>query len=119
MQSSQMKKMANLKRQKNSCPKCGSKLRVVSVKVQGALSKAKSYQCGTCDFFEFESSTSKKVLEELRETPLNIKQKIIKLSKDRLGIYFNQNIVRSLNLKNGEEILVSVPDKKHIILSLR
>ena len=54
----------------------------------------------------------------MRKDVLKIKQKIVKLSQDRLGMYFNNHIVRSLNLKKGEEIYASVPDKKHIILEL-
>ncbi|MBI4453442.1 hypothetical protein HY636_02255 [Candidatus Woesearchaeota archaeon] len=100
------------------CPKCNSVLKRIEVNVFGAKSKAVSYQCPKCDYFEFESETTKKVLEELRETPLKIKQKIIKLSQDRLGIYFNNHVVRSLNLKKGEEIYLSVPDKKHIVLEI-
>lgn len=88
------------------------------IKVAGAKTKALSYQCSKCKYFEFEPESSKKVIHELRETPLKIKQKIVKLSQDRLGIYFNKNIVRSLNLKKGEEIYVSVPDKKHIVLEV-
>lgn len=101
------------------CPKCKSELKKVEVKVQGAKSKAISYQCPACDYFEFEPMSSGKVIQELRETPLKIKQKIIKLSQDRLGMYFNSNVVRSLNLKKGEEVYVSVPDKKHIVLELK
>ena len=100
------------------CPNCNSVLRKVEVKVSGATSKAVSYQCPKGDYFEFEPESSRKVVEELRETPLKIKQKIIKLSQDRLGVYFNNNVVRSLGLKKGEEIYVSVPDKKHIVLEL-
>ena len=48
-----------------------------------------------------------------------MRQKIIKLSKDRLGMYFNQNIIKSLNLKSGDEVLVSVPDKTKIVLEIR
>ena len=103
---------------KMKCPKCNSDLRKVNVKVQGADNRAISYQCPKCDYFEFEPLSSKKVIEELRETPLKIKQKIVKLSQDRLGIYFNTHVVRSLNLKKGEDIYVSVPDKKHIVLEL-
>ena len=103
---------------KMKCPKCKSNLRKVEVEVAGAKSKAISYQCTNCDYFEFEPTSSKKVVEELRETPLKIKQKVIKLSQDRLGIYLNNNIVRSLNIKNGEDVYVSVPDKKHIIIEL-
>src|SRR3989338_11156648 len=101
------------------CPKCNSVLRKVEVNVHGAKSKAISYQCPDCDYFEFEPVSSEKVIQELRETPLKIKQKIVKLSQDRLGMYFNNNVVRSLNLKKGEEVFVSVPDKKHIVVELK
>lgn len=100
------------------CPKCNSNLKKVEVNVHGASNKAISYQCPKCDYFEFEPESSRKVVEELRETPLKIKQKIVKLSQDRLGIYFNNHVVRSLNIKKGENIYVSVPDKKHILLGL-
>jgi len=100
------------------CPKCSSELKKVEVKVQGAKSKAVSYQCPDCDYFEFEPVSSEKVVQELRETPLKIKQKIVKLSQDRLGIYFNSNIVRSLDLKKGKDIYASIPDKKHIVLEI-
>lgn len=100
------------------CPKCEGNLRKVEVKVAGAKSKAVSYQCPDCDYFEFEPMSSKVIVEELRETPLKIKQKIVKLSQDRLGMYINRDVARSLNLKGGEEVLVSVPDKKHIIINL-
>ncbi|MBI2146338.1 zf-TFIIB domain-containing protein [Candidatus Woesearchaeota archaeon] len=102
-----------------NCPKCNSNMNEVEVNVQGAKNKALSYQCSKCDYFEFEPKSSKKVVEELRETPLKIKQKIVTLSQDRLGMYFNNNIVRSLDLKRGEEIYVSVPDKKHIVIEVR
>lgn len=101
------------------CQNCSSELKKVEVKVHGAKSKAISYQCPNCDYFEFEPISSQKVIQELRETPLKIKQKIVKLSQERLGIYLNNNVVRSLNLKKGEELFVSVPDKKHILLELQ
>ena len=92
----------------------------IEVEVEGAHSKAISYQCDNCGFVEFENKSASKVLKELkiRESPLNIRQKIVKLSGNRLGFYFNQNVVRSLGLKSGEDVYVSVPDKKHIILRL-
>tara|TARA_Y100000310_G_scaffold268673_1_gene281383 strand:- start:4149 stop:4469 length:321 start_codon:yes stop_codon:yes gene_type:complete len=104
---------------KSNCPNCNLKLRKVSVKVAGAKSKAVSFQCKKCDYFEFEQDSSQQVLEELRDPPLKIQQRIVKLSHNRLGIYFNKNIINSLGLTNGEEILVSVPDKKHIVLKLQ
>jgi len=100
------------------CPKCSSELKKVEVKVHGARSKAISYQCPSCDYFEFEPVSSEKVVQELRETPLKIKQKIIKLSKDRLGMYINRDVARSLNLKGGEEVYVSMPDKKHLVINV-
>lgn len=100
------------------CPKCSSVLRKVEVSVHGATRKAVSYQCPKCSYFEFEPESSRKVVEELREAPLKIKQKIVKLSQDRLGIYFNSHVARSLNLKKGEEVYVSVPDRKHIVIEV-
>lgn len=100
------------------CPKCKSKINKINVKIAGAKQEVISYQCPKCSYFEFEPKSSKKVIQELRETPLKIKQKIINLSQDRLGMYFNKDIARSLDLKKGEDVLVSVPDKKHILIEL-
>jgi hypothetical protein len=99
------------------CPNCQSKLRKVLVKIYGAKNKAITYQCPKCDYYEFEQSSSKKVVDELRTT-LKIKQTIVKLSQDRLGMYINKDIARSLNLKGGEEVLVSLPDKNHILIEI-
>jgi len=101
-----------------NCPKCKSKLRKVKVKVLNAKTKALSFQCPNCDYYEFEQKSSQKVVQELKENPLKIKQKVIKLSQDRLGIYLNKHIIRSLKIKKGEDIYVSVPDKKHILIEL-
>ena len=90
----------------------------VEVNVAGAISPVKSLQCKNCDYFEFEPDSSKKVINELAEQPLKIKHKIIKLSQDRLGMYFNRDIIRCLNLKKGGELLISVPDKKHILIEI-
>ncbi|MBI4155459.1 hypothetical protein HY498_05240 [Candidatus Woesearchaeota archaeon] len=98
------------------CPTCSSELRKTLVKVYGAENQVISYQCIKCDYFEFEKDSSKKVIEELRESPLKLKQKIIKLSHNRLGMYFNKNIIESIGLKKGENLLISVPDKKHILI---
>ena len=100
------------------CPKCSTNLKTVQVEVFGAKNKVTSYQCPHCDYFSFEPISSERVIEELKENPLKIKQKIVKLSADRLGIYFNSNITRSLELKKGNDIYVSVPDKKHIVIEL-
>lgn len=101
-----------------TCPECGNNLRKVNVSIYGAKNKALSYQCPKCDHFEFEQETSKKIIEELQNNALKIRHKIVKLSGERMGIYFNNNIVRSLNLKKGDYLYVSVPDKKRILLEL-
>lgn len=93
-------------------------MKKVLVKVAGARQKAVSYQCSLCDYFEFEQDSSEKVLSELRRTPLRMRQKIVKLSQDRLGMYFNKHIVESLKLEKGSEISVSVPDRKHIVIEI-
>lgn len=101
------------------CPKCKREMKKVEVSVDGASRKALSRQCA-CGYIEFEPRSSAEVIKELKtkESPLAIEQRVIKLSENRLGIYFNKNIIRSLNLKAGETIYLSVPDKKRIILNL-
>ncbi len=100
------------------CPKCNSKLRRVKVDIEGAKTKIWSNQCPKCVYFIFEEKNQDKILKELTEQHLKIKQKIIKLSNDRLGMYFNKHIIRSLDLKPGEEISISIPNKKHILINL-
>ncbi len=102
------------------CPKCNANLRRVEVSIEGAKTKIWSSQCSKeeCLYFRFDKENQDKVIEELREQHLKIKQKIVKLSNNRLGMYFNKHIIESLNLKPGEEIKVSVPDKKHILLEI-
>ena len=103
------------------CFDCKSTMEEVEVKVEGARNKVLSYQCPKCGHFEFEKRSADKVVEELKlkeESPLRIRQKVIKLSKDRIGMYFNRDVARSVDLKPGKEIYVSVPDKKHILINL-
>ena len=101
------------------CPRCESKIRKVKVAIEGTRLKAISMQCINCDYFVFDQKSMEKAIADIksRENPIVIKQKIIKLSKDRLGTYFNKNIISSLGLKPGENVYISVPDKKHIIIS--
>lgn len=96
-------------------------MKEIKVKIQDADSLATSYQCSECGYFDFEEKSIKKVIKEIKEkeTPLKIKQKIIKLSHNRLGMYINRDIARSLNLKGGEEVYVSVPDKEHFVINLK
>ena len=103
-----------------NCPNCNLELEKVEVDIEDAESPVISYQCSNCDYYSFEPETTMKVINEIKkkESPLKIRQKIIKLSKDRLGMYFNQDIIKSLGLKSGEEILVTVPDKNKIVLEI-
>lgn len=100
----------------DKCPNCGFGLRKIAVKIHGAKNNAISFQCSKCNYFEFEQSSSKQVMNELNDTALKLRQRIVKLSADRLGMYINKDIARSLNLKGGEEISISLPDKNHILI---
>src|SRR3989344_7010580 len=106
--------------QKMNCPKCNHKLKKIKVNIEDANTKAISYQCSNCDYFTFEPKSAVQVVREIKEkeSPINIKQKLIKLSKDRLGVYLNKDIIRSLNLKSGNDVYISVPDKKRIVLKI-
>ncbi|MBW2990606.1 hypothetical protein KY348_02785 [Candidatus Woesearchaeota archaeon] len=107
-------------KQEKTCPKCASEMKTVKVKIQDASRPVTSYQCSKCGYFDFEDKSIKKAIAEIKakEEALQIKQKIIKLSHDRLGMYINRDIARSLNLTGGEEVFVSVPDKKHMVVSI-
>lgn len=102
------------------CHDCGNLMKKVEVSVEGAENKVSSLQCGKCGNLEFDKKTGMNVVKELRqkEQALKIKQKIVKLSHNRMGMYFNKHIVESLKLKPGEEISISVPDKKRIVIDL-
>jgi len=103
-----------------TCPKCNSDLKKVEVEIEDAKTTAISYQCSKCDYYSFEPQSTMKIIKELKEkeTPLKIKQKIIKLSQDRLGMYFSKDIIKSLNLQSGKEVFVSVPNKNKIVLDI-
>ncbi|MFH1637623.1 MAG: hypothetical protein ABIB71_04340 [Candidatus Woesearchaeota archaeon] len=102
------------------CPECKNKMKEIAVNIQDADTKVKSYQCSKCGFFDFEKKSMNKAIKEikLKEQPLTIKQKVIKLSHNRIGMYFNKDVARCLNLKGGEDIYISVPDQNHIVLNL-
>src|SRR3989338_3470117 len=104
-----------------NCTECKSKMKKVKVKIHDAESPVESYQCSKCGYFDFEEKSINKAIGEIRfkEATLKIKQKVIKLSHDRLGIYINRDVARSLNLKGGEEVYVSVPDSKHLVMDIR
>lgn len=103
-----------------TCPKCNSDLKKVEVEIEDVVTPVVSYQCSKCDYYSFEPESTMKIISEIkqRETPLKIKQKIIKLSQDRLGMYFSKDIVESLNLQSGKDVFVSVPNKNKIVLDI-
>lgn len=103
------------------CPKCNEKMEEIKVKVEGAVKRVTSYQCD-CGYFEFDQKTGKDVIREIEsksKSPLNIRQKFIKISHNRLGNYWDENIIRATDIKAGETFFVSVPDPKHILISLK
>jgi transposase-like protein len=105
-------------KEKMKCPDCEKELERIEVSVGGASKKAVSWQCGNCGYVKFDKESSDGIIKELREKEavLKMKQKLIKLSHDRLGIYLNKDVIRSLNLRAGAEIFISVPDKNKIII---
>lgn len=103
-----------------TCPKCNSELKKIEVEIEDVKTPAVSYQCSKCDYYSFEPQSTIKIIKELKEkeSPLKIKQKIIKLSQDRLGMYFSKDVIESLKLESGKDVLVSVPDKNKIVLDV-
>lgn len=107
------------------CKKCGGSLKMFNVEVEGSGLHSKGFECTKCGELFFEREKGREIVEDLRqkeflkELPaLSIKQKVVKLSKDRLGFYFNKDIVRCVNLKHGEEIQVRLLDKKRILIEV-
>jgi len=49
------------------CKKCDSEMKRVEVGVRGANSKAVSYQCPNCEYFEFEPESSKRIIKDIRD----------------------------------------------------
>ncbi len=90
------------------------------VNIQDVKTPVISYQCAKCGFFDFEKKSIGKAINDIKakEAALTIKQKVIKLSKGRLGMYFNRDVARSLDLKAGCDVYVSVPDKQHMVLKI-
>ncbi len=56
------------------CPQCATKLRRVAVSIWGAKNKALSDQCPKCDYFEFEPTSSQRVIDELKRNAGKIKR---------------------------------------------
>ena len=93
----------------------------IRVNVQGAGLSAKGWECPKCGDIKFDKESGLKVIEELEKKklncPLNMEQKITKLSYNRLGFYFNRDIVRCLDLKPGEKVFLTILDKNNILIN--
>jgi len=108
------------------CKKCGGSLKMFEVEVEDSDLGSTGFECNKCGELYFDGEKSRAVVEELKikeplkELPaLSIRQKIIKLSKNRLGFYFNKDIARSAKLKAGEPIEVRLLDKKKILVEVK
>lgn len=108
-----------------NCEKCKGELKKFKVEVEDSDLNSEGFECKKCGELFFNKEKSKKIVEDLKTKELmknlpalSIKQKVIKLSKDRLGFYFNKDIIRCTNLKAGESIEVRLLTKKHILLEI-
>ena len=94
-----------------NCPNCRLELKEAELLIEETL----RYQCPSCHY----SNTEPKITRTAKETavsPLQLKQKVTTLSQGRLGMYFNQDLVRSLHLKAGQEIYLAVPDAHTVVI---
>ena len=102
------------------CPKCSHEMTKLHQTEEDKQQKVTSHHCMRCEHIEFERVYPElEIMEDVEKHTLEIKQNIVKLSHNRLGMYFNKNIIQSLGLKAGEEVLVSVPEKKRIVIKLK
>ena len=98
----------------HNCPNCHTEAKAVERLIEEAV----RYQCGTCEYSKLEPVESRTATPPLMSSPLQLKQKITTLSQGRLGLYLNQDVVRSLGLKAGQEIHLSVPDEKTVVINI-
>ena len=96
-----------------NCPNCHVEAKAAELLIEEAV----RYRCGTCEYSKLEPVASRTATPP-STSPLQLKQKITTISQGRLGLYLNQDLVRSLGLKAGQEVFVSVPDGQHILVRL-
>lgn len=94
------------------CPNCHLELKPAEVLVEETV----KYECSKCAYAHHEPRENRKETVAGRPSPLTLKQKITTLAQGRLGLYLSQDVVRSLKLKAGQEVYVSVPDEKTIVI---
>ena len=106
------------------CEDCGREMQEMEVKVEGAEAEAKGWKC-ECGNIAFDEESGMKVVEELERKEvltdlptLSLEQKIIKLSKGRLGMYLPKDVVRCAEIQPGKKVFVSLLDKKKILLTV-
>lgn len=99
----------------SKCPNCRLELKEGEIVIEEAV----KHQCPACHYYKLEPTGEvTRTVKEITGSPLQIKQKITTLSQGRLGLYLNQDVVRSLGLKAGQEVYLSVPDGKIILIQL-
>jgi hypothetical protein len=108
------------------CKKCGGGVEKFAVKVEDSDLPSRGFECKKCGELFFDEKKSKAIVAHLKKKELlgdlpalSIRQKIIKLSKNRLGFYFNKDIARCAKLKAGEPIEVRLLDKKRIMVEIK
>jgi hypothetical protein len=108
-----------------NCKDCGGKLKKVHVKVEGTDVASECTECANCGNLSFDQKAGRAVVGDLRkkeflkEFPaLSIRQRVVKLSKDRLGFYFSKDVIRCAKIKAGCSVDVRLLDKKHILLEV-
>lgn len=107
------------------CKKCGGSLERFAIDVEDSDLGSEGSECKKCGELFFDEKKGEAVVKDLKrkelfnELPaLSIRQKIIKLSKDRIGFYFSKDLARCAELKAGEPIEVSLLDKKRILIEV-
>ena len=96
------------------CPNCHLELKPAEVLVEETV----KYECEKCAYAHHEPKESRKEMATKGLSPLTLRQKITTLAQGRLGLYLSQDVVRSLKLKAGQEVHVSVPDEKTLMIKL-
>ena len=98
------------------CVKCKGKLNAFKVEVEDADLPTMGYECAKCGELFFNGEKSRLLVENLKKKEAALKnppefglqRKIIKLSKDRLGIYLSKDLTRSTAFKAGQEIELKI-----------
>ncbi len=109
----------------NKCRVCGGELKELEVRVEGSDITSKGWKCKICGHYVFDEEGGRTIVDDLETSEaieklpaLNIEQRIIKLSKDRLGMYLPKDVVRCTGIEKGKRVYISVLDKKKLLLTV-